>query len=145
MVTHVSGDNLGASNTQLTTTVNPGETVEIALPMVAPEMPRSYESWWQIKDPDGQSIGKAFYARINVVGPDTGVTQPTIPAEQTIPAPPPQRAADTCAYVASKNSGVFHHPGCYSADRIKASNLICFSTRAEAVASGRRPCKNCNP
>lgn len=47
-------------------------------------------------------------------------------------------------YVASAKSDVFHRPDCPSAKQIKPSNLITFATREEA-ASGRRPCKRCNP
>jgi hypothetical protein len=48
-------------------------------------------------------------------------------------------------YVASKNSKVFHRPDCSSAKRIKPENLIGYKSRAEAINSGRRPCKRCNP
>ncbi len=47
-------------------------------------------------------------------------------------------------YVASRNSEVFHRPGCSNAQRIKPSNLIRFRTRDEAAAS-KRPAKDCNP
>ena len=48
-------------------------------------------------------------------------------------------------YVASKNSKVFHKAGCRSADRISPDNLVGFSSRDEAINSGRRPCKICKP
>jgi hypothetical protein len=48
-------------------------------------------------------------------------------------------------YVASKNSKVFHKKDCRAAARISSENLIGFSTRDEAIKSGRRPCKICNP
>jgi len=50
-----------------------------------------------------------------------------------------------CPYVASKNSGVFHKASCPSAKRINEENKICFKTRQQAIESGRRPCKRCNP
>jgi len=46
-------------------------------------------------------------------------------------------------YVASKNSKVFHVAGCQWADTIKRENLIGFANRAEALRSGRRPCRRC--
>ncbi len=49
------------------------------------------------------------------------------------------------AYIASKNSKVFHKAGCRSAGRIDPENLVGFSSRDEAVISGRRPCKLCKP
>jgi hypothetical protein len=46
-------------------------------------------------------------------------------------------------FVASKNSKVFHIAGCQWADTIKQENLIGFAKRAEALQSGRRPCRRC--
>ena len=48
-------------------------------------------------------------------------------------------------YAASKNSDVFHYSWCNYVSKIKPSNLVHFSTREEAIASGRRPCKRCKP
>ena len=48
-------------------------------------------------------------------------------------------------YVASKNSKVFHRPNCEWAKKIKDYNRIEFKSRAEALASGRRPCRTCKP
>ncbi|GAA5818381.1 MAG: conserved hypothetical protein [Methanobrevibacter sp. CfCl-M3] len=48
-------------------------------------------------------------------------------------------------YYASVNSDVFHIAGCYHIKQIKESNLIVFKNRSEAIDSGRRPCKDCNP
>ncbi|MCJ7790779.1 MAG: hypothetical protein MUP69_11530, partial [Candidatus Atribacteria bacterium] len=48
-------------------------------------------------------------------------------------------------YAASKNSDVFHYLSCSYVSSIKSDNLILFKTREEAIASGRRPCKKCNP
>jgi beta-lactamase superfamily II metal-dependent hydrolase len=73
-----------------------------------------------------------------VVAPD-----PT-PAPKPTPAPTPAPSAGG-AYVASKNSQVFHKPECNNASRIKPENVLKFSTREEAIASGRRPAKDCNP
>lgn len=47
-------------------------------------------------------------------------------------------------YVASKNSRVFHKKGCRAA-RINSENSVGFSSREEAINSGRRPCQMCNP
>jgi hypothetical protein len=60
-------------------------------------------------------------------------------SRQTKPIPSEYR------YVASKNSKVFHRPQCPSAGRISPENLVGFTSRADAVKSGRRPCKRCKP
>lgn len=57
----------------------------------------------------------------------------------------PTTEETTYKYVASKNSKVFHYVWCEYAQKIKPENRIYFSTREEALASGRRPCKVCKP
>jgi len=48
-------------------------------------------------------------------------------------------------YVASQRSEVFHLASCTWAKKIKPENLVNFSTRQEAISSGRRPASCCNP
>jgi len=48
-------------------------------------------------------------------------------------------------YVASKNSKVFHRPDCKWVKKISPKNLIGFKSREEAVRSGRKPCRSCEP
>jgi hypothetical protein len=48
-------------------------------------------------------------------------------------------------FVASKNGKVFHKPDCRSAARISAGNLVSYNSKEEAIAAGKRPCKQCNP
>ncbi len=49
------------------------------------------------------------------------------------------------AYLASKNSKVFHKSDCPSAGRIEPKNLVGYASREEAIKAGRRPCKRCKP
>lgn len=49
------------------------------------------------------------------------------------------------AYVASQRSTKFHNPECRSANTIKASNMVFYSTREEAVSAGKEPCALCRP
>ena len=48
-------------------------------------------------------------------------------------------------YVASKNSEIFHKPGCRWARNISEGNLVTYNSREEAVKAGKRPCKSCKP
>jgi len=48
-------------------------------------------------------------------------------------------------YFASVESQVFHYRDCPHIQQIRRSNLIWFWTREEAIKSGRRPCKGCQP
>jgi len=60
-------------------------------------------------------------------------------------APPVTVQNKDWEYVASKKSKVFHKPDCTWAKKIKPGNLIGFKNREEAIKSGRRPCKSCEP
>jgi len=53
--------------------------------------------------------------------------------------------ANQAVYVASKNSKIFHRPGCRYAKIISDKNLVRFNSKAEATQTGRRACKTCSP
>lgn len=73
-------------------------------------------------------------------------TLPTFtPTPTPTVSPAPVQPIATCNYVASKNSDVFHRISCSYVQTIKPENKICFSTREEAIGSGRRPCSVCKP
>jgi len=48
-------------------------------------------------------------------------------------------------YIASKSSEVFHKSDCRWAQNISQENLVVYSSREEAIKTGKRPCKTCNP
>jgi len=72
---------------------------------------------------------------------DVGEFEEQIPEEE----PEETEPEPSYKYVASKNSDVFHHIWCSYVDQILPSNRVYFYTRQEAIDSGRRPCKRCNP
>lgn len=43
------------------------QTVDVSVPMVAPEEPGTYTGYWQIRAPNGDSIGPYVYVQIEVV------------------------------------------------------------------------------
>lgn len=49
------------------------------------------------------------------------------------------------AYIGNRNSKVFHRSGCASVRKMKDHNKVGFDSRSDAINSGYRPCKNCNP
>ncbi|MFH1882537.1 MAG: TIM barrel protein [Planctomycetota bacterium] len=67
----------------------------------------------------------------------------TATEKQTKPAA--KSAVAGYGYVASKNSKVFHKPGCRWATRIKPENLVGYSSKDEVIKAGKRPCKQCKP
>lgn len=49
-------------------------------------------------------------------------------------------------YIANRNTGKFHYPGCSSVKKMKESNkLTVRATREEMIADGYSPCGNCRP
>jgi hypothetical protein len=49
------------------------------------------------------------------------------------------------AYIASKNSNVFHKPECPWAENIKPENFEGYSNKDQVIKTGKRPCKWCKP
>jgi hypothetical protein len=86
-----SGDALGVeSEHRLAQSVAPGESIEIAVDMVAPGTPGVYASYWMLRSDRGSLFGLGpngdapFWARIQVVVVSTATPMPT-----AIPSPTP--------------------------------------------------------
>ncbi len=56
-----------------------------------------------------------------------------------------KKSSQQVYYVASRNREPFHYPWCTWAKKISPYNLEAFGSREEAIKSGHRPCKVCNP
>jgi len=100
---------------------------------------------------DGKDLGQMLI--------DKGFAQKILtPVGSTLP--PAQAAPDNSAptaaaaaadepsqtgYAASKNSPTFHRADCRHAKKILKSTLLSFDTREQAIQTGRKPCKVCNP
>jgi hypothetical protein len=48
-------------------------------------------------------------------------------------------------FIGSKNSKIFHLPGCRWVESISEQNTEKYNSRQEAVDRGKRPCKTCKP
>ena len=80
----VGGSQLaGPSPVSLSATVPPGGTVDVTVPMIAPDAPGTYRSQWQMRNPDGRNFGSVVFALIQVhPGPED---LPVITRFQVIP------------------------------------------------------------
>lgn len=89
----------------------------------------------------------ADWKRANTVKTTTDSDEQKSDLDEPVPQQLEEQAGQQNGYkyVASKNSKVFHEKDCRAAARISPENLVGFSTRDEAIQSGRRPCKICNP
>lgn len=107
---------------------------------------------------DRDSVLQDLHARSSIPdatpmdGPDSPDAPDVAPAPTT-PTPPATPAATPaevqpvpgCAYIASKNSEVFHDAKCGNGLKISAQNLVCYATKEAAIAAGRRPAGCCHP
>jgi len=75
---------------------------------------------------------------------ETGETVSPVTPKKPSELPDRQIAAEY-KYVASKNSEIFHKPGCRWAKKISPTNLVGYNSTDEATKAGKRPCKLCKP
>lgn len=83
-----------------------------------------------------------------VVSPPLAATPtPTPTPGKTVGKPTEMSSPPATAlyYVGSSRSQVFHRASCPAAQKIVTANRVNFTTRDEAVASGRRPAEDCQP
>ncbi len=100
---------------------------------------QGYKIWTQILAPSLRDVFAEFQSSVGMpaVGRmSSGSATPT-------PQQPPINE-NSGPWFAAKNSKIFHRSGCSFLGRISKENLLEFSSRDQA-ASGRRPCKTCNP
>ena len=88
------------------------------------------------------------YRQANPMDKDTAETRnsdktPTDTKRRAKPNPGP--SAGKYLFTGSNSSDVFHKSHCHSVGKISSENIVRYKTRQEAVKSGKRPCKWCNP
>mgnify|MGYP001824818928 FL=1 len=76
----VGGADLGGQPTYVQGVVQPGQSYDMYVDMVAPTTPGTYQSFWSMRNDDGEIFGKKVWAGIRVVG--EGETEP--PPQPTI-------------------------------------------------------------
>jgi len=87
---YVTGDNIGDyASDPLDRAIEPGEEVEITIPMTAPSEPGTYKGSWQMRTPEGDFFGAKLFVVIQVAmeGDEEG---PTPTGTVTLPATTPQ-------------------------------------------------------
>ncbi len=86
---NVGAAEMGGVVTRITRSVQPGETYDLQIQLVAPVVPGPYQAWWQMRNAQGTAFGQRLYLGIQVPPPAT----PTPPPTQT-PAPGISFSAD---------------------------------------------------
>ncbi len=65
---YVSGDRMDGQNISIPTTVAPGQTVDLAVDLVAPAGSGSYRGNWQMRSPQGTNFGETIWVKVRVAG-----------------------------------------------------------------------------
>jgi hypothetical protein len=99
------GERMGATNTiSLPEIVQPGQTIDLAIDMTAPEVPGTYQSFWRLQSGDGDYFGigsngdQSFWVKISVsVSPNASPTETQtstlFPSETASPSETPTPTA----------------------------------------------------
>lgn len=87
-LTYVRGNTaaarMGGQDMKVGHVVAPGQTIDISVPLVAPQAPGVYQGFWQMKNSKGARFGETIWVGIRIPAPPTPV-----------PPPPPQGGSFT--------------------------------------------------
>nr|MCU0510740.1 transporter substrate-binding domain-containing protein [Anaerolineae bacterium] len=82
-LTYVRGNTaaarMGGQDTPVGRVVAPGQTIDISVPLVAPQAPGVYQGFWQMENPRGTRFGETIWVGIQVPAPPTPVPPPPPP------------------------------------------------------------------
>jgi len=83
-----NSDQMGGPNElEVGRVVEPGQEVDVSVPLVAPSQPGSYVGFWRMADPSGKRFGQRVRVQIQVPGSDTSSSSSSEEAEATTPVP----------------------------------------------------------
>ena len=77
--------------------------------------------------------------------PEKSAAAAATPAHELDPAAVENMPDDACPFPSSATSDVFHEASCGNARRVNPNNLVCYQTREQAIAAGKRPAGCCKP
>jgi hypothetical protein len=97
----------GPAAVLLTTSVPPGQTVDISVPLVAPQEIGAYRGFWGMRNPAGQTFETAVYVEIDVVSGSPGTpSTPGTPGPTNTPGPTDTPGASGSARVSEVSLAV---------------------------------------
>ncbi len=68
---------MGGSPTNMSQVVQPGQTIDLTIPMVAPLYPGTYQGVWELRNAENEGFGDRFWVGIMVPGAPTPTPAPT--------------------------------------------------------------------
>ena len=104
---YVSGDQMSGRNISVPSAVQPGQTVDLGVDLVAPSKDGTYRGYWQMRSPQGQNFGETIWVKIRVKGGGSGGSR-VIPEIKAFYPDYYSLSADTCPriYWQTKNAAV---------------------------------------
>lgn len=68
----VSGDQMSGRNINVPYNVQPGQTVDLSVDLIAPNSDGTYRGYWQMRSPQGQNFGESIWVKVRVKGGSAG-------------------------------------------------------------------------
>ena len=65
---YVSGDRMSGYDINIPTNVMPGQTIDLAVDLIAPNDPGTYKGYWQMRSRDGLNFGETIWVKVRVPG-----------------------------------------------------------------------------
>ena len=59
---YVSGDRMSGNNIAIPSVVSPGQTVDLAVDLIAPTGSGTYKGYWQMQAPNGKNFGETIWS-----------------------------------------------------------------------------------
>ncbi|MBQ6509668.1 MAG: transporter substrate-binding domain-containing protein [Flexilinea sp.] len=74
---YVSGDRMEGNNISIPATVAPGQTIDLAVDLIAPKSSGTYRGNWQMRSPQGTNFGETIWVKVRVAGSQPVSPTPT--------------------------------------------------------------------
>ena len=68
----VSGDQMSGRNISIPAIVQPNQTIDLSVDLVAPNGNGTYRGYWQMRSPQGQNFGESIWVKVRVNGGGSG-------------------------------------------------------------------------
>jgi len=110
--------------------VEPGQEVEVSVPLLAPSQPGTYVGFWRMADPSGKRFGQRVRVQIQVLGSDTSSSS-SDENESLVGAPPADRG------VKEEKPAEFENPYLYAGLLAQLEGMG-FTDRAKNMKLARK-------
>ena len=78
---YVAGDRMGGNDISIPANVAPGQTIDLAVELIAPNDTGTYKGYWQMRSWDGLNFGETVWVKVRVPGSEPVYPTP-VPTEE---------------------------------------------------------------